>query len=118
MDGQLTFTDFQGMGEYKDARTFRAENPEFWDLLVEWAHVDHNAGRACSMQLYIELGRRPELRPAGFTRVAGTYLINHNLRSALERLMMLDYPYLVFNIRKSRCDGPMIPSARPAVPRA
>lgn len=118
MDGQLSFVDYAGMGDYKEARTWRAENPEAWDLLVEWAHVDHRAGRSCSMQLYMELLRRPELRPGGFKLIGpGVYVLNHNLRSALSRLMMLEYPYLVFEIRKSRCDGAIAPAARPAVPR-
>ncbi len=117
MIAQLSFTDLQGMGDYKDARTWRAENPEAWDLLVEWAHTDHRAGRSCSMQLYMELLRRPELRPAGFHRVAGVYLVNHNLRSALSRLMVLEHPYLRFELRHSRCDAPGTPSARPEVPR-
>jgi hypothetical protein len=115
---QLSFADFQGMGDYKEARAWRAENSEAWDLLVEWAHVDHRAGRTCAMQLYLELLRRPELRPSGFHRVSGTYLANHNLRSALSRLMVIEHPYLVFEFRRSRCDAPGAPMARPVVPRA
>ena len=116
MDGQLSFTDYQGMGEYKEARAWRSENPEAWDLLVEWAHVDHRAGRTCAMQLYMELLRRPELRPAGFRLVHGSFLVNHNLRSALTRLLMLEYPDLRFEIRHSRCDAPGTAMARPEVP--
>lgn len=30
--------------------------------------------------------------------------INHNLRSGLARLMLLEYPYLPFRPRRSKCD--------------
>lgn len=107
MTEQLTLT----VDELAIARQWKAENPDAYRLIVGWAQIDHDMGRSCSMQLYIELLRRPELRPAGFERSDAVYLVNHNLRRDLSLLIQEERPHLVFRNRHGTSDGPGVPNA-------
>lgn len=125
MSEQLTFDAIAAAdipeARYPLAAAWRDENPEAFDLVVSWARTDHDSGRDCSMQLYIELLRRPELRPAGFTRNGSIYLVNHNIRSELARYIVAKHPYLRFRFRDASCDPPQAQNATPragGAPRA
>ena len=89
-----------------EAIVWRDAHRVAWDEMVIWAHDDARRRGYCSMQTYIEALRSPALATRlGLQRAdAEPYKINHNLRSGLTRLMLLEYPYLPFRPRRSKCD--------------
>lgn len=88
-----------------DAEAWRAENRKAYGAIVAWAYEDANTSRRCAMQRYFEALRDPRYAQALFVhRLDEVYLVNHNLRSALTRLVMMENPGLPFHPRKSKCD--------------
>jgi len=99
---------------FTSADEWRRENPEAYAAVVAWAHEDAMNHRPCAMQRYIEFLRDPDMMPRRYVhRLDAVYLVNHNVRSALTRLVLSEYPSLPFAIRKSTCDGPLCPAANP-----
>jgi hypothetical protein len=89
-----------------EALVWRDEHRAAWDEIASWAHEDMRLRGYCSMQTYMETLRSPAVASRLGLQKAGDepYQINHNLRSGLTRLMLLDYPYLPFRPRRSKCD--------------
>lgn len=88
-----------------EAIAWRDEHPEAYKQIVRWAHEDARKRGRCSMQRCFEGLRSPELaRRLGLERPGEPYTINHNLRSALTRLVLIDHPSLPFRPRRSKCD--------------
>lgn len=88
-----------------EAIVWRDENPLAWEFVVDVAHEDARRRGYCSMQTCIEALRSPALaRRLGLIRHDDDpYRINHNLRSGLTRLMLIEYPDLPFRPRRSKC---------------
>lgn len=104
----------EGLDALEMARRWRQENPEAYAAVVTWAHEDALDHRPCAMQRYIEFLRDPDMMPRRYVhRLDAVYLVNHNLRSALTRLILADYPSLPFAIRRSTCDPVMCPASTP-----
>ena len=97
-----------------DARTWRAANPLAYAAIVTWAETDAVLSGRCAMQRYIEALRDPHnaLR-LHVLRDGKPYLIDHRIRASLTRLVLSERPDLPFHIRRSSCDAPMHPAARP-----
>lgn len=99
------------------AKTWRAENPAAYGAIVAWAYEDAAQSGRCSMQRYFEALRDPRFMKAFFIhRIDDVYVVNHNLRSALTRLVLAENPHLPFHPRKSSCDtgvGNATPMVRP-----
>lgn len=89
-----------------EAIVWRDDHRIAWDQLGVWAHEDRDRRGYCSMQTYFEAFRSPAVATRLGLQRAGDepYKINHNLRSGLTRLMLLEYPYLPFRPRRSKCD--------------
>ena len=89
-----------------EALRWRDEHPAAYATIVRWAHEDADLRGYCSMQAYLEALRSPALaRRLGLRRDDDApFLINHNLRSGLTRLVMSEYPALPFRPRRSKCD--------------
>lgn len=101
---------------FGEAETWRAENPEAYAAIIEWAHEDARLRGYCAMQAYLEALRSPALaRRLNLSRTDAVYQVNNNLRAALTRLVMSEYPHLPFHPRKSKCDPLGVPNARPGV---
>lgn len=112
---QLSFDVGERQAEaIHDAESWRLANPQAWDAITAWAHEDYTTSGHCSMQTYMQMLREPRRAAKLYVhRVDCVYLVNHNLRAGLTRLIMREHPYLPFRPRKSMADGPMCPSARP-----
>lgn len=103
---------------FGEADVWRRENPEAYEAIIEWAHEDARIRGYCAMQAYLEALRSPALaRRLHLSRTDAVYQVNNNLRAALTRLVLSEYPDLPFHPRKSKCDGAMHPGARPVMPR-
>ena len=89
-----------------EALAWRDEHRTAWGEIVAWAHEDMGLRGYCSMQTYMETLRSPAVAARLGLQRAGDepYKVNHNLRSGLTRLMLLDYPHLPFRPRRSKCD--------------
>lgn len=112
MQQQLTL-DNTTFGE---AEQWRNENPLAYAQIVEWAQEDAELRHYCAMQAYLEALRSPALaRRLGLMRTDAVYAVNNNLRAALTRLIMSEYPTLPFHPRRSKCDPLGVPNARPEV---
>ena len=85
---------------------WRDDHRPAWEWIDRMCHEDAATRGYCSMQTCFEALRSPAIaRQLGLTRPDGEpYKINHNLRSGLTRLMLLEYPYLPFRPRRSKCD--------------
>lgn len=104
MSDQLALFDTEADAALADARAWRDANPKAYAAIVAWAHEDAATGR-CAMQRYIEALRDPRYAAALFVhRTDAVYLVNHNVRSGLTRLVLSEYPALPFHTRKSRAD--------------
>lgn len=115
MNAQLTFADV-AIDPLADAIAWRDANPAAFDQLVEWARTDQRAGYRPAVDLYFNLLRRPHFaRALGMRATGGPYLANNNLRSAVARLVMREYPDVVFELRRAKHDPPAAPNARPQV---
>ena len=90
-----------------EAIVWRDDHRVAWDQIVVWAHEDTRSARlllACRPTSR-RSARRPLATRLGLQRAGDEpYKINHNLRSGLTRLMLLEYPYLPFRPRRSKCD--------------
>lgn len=90
---------------FPEAQAFRRENPKADAAVIAWAKEDMERDGYCSMQRYMEALRNQRFARSLFVhRLDAVYLVNHNIRSAYERLLMGEYPELVFHVRKSGCD--------------
>jgi hypothetical protein len=89
-----------------EALAWRDANREAYQQIVLWAHEDARERGYCSMQAYMEALRSPAIaRRLGLQRAADEpFVVNHNLRSGLTRLVLLEYPDLPFRPRRSKCD--------------
>ena len=89
-----------------EAIAWRDQHPEAYRQIVRWAHEDARLRGYCAMQSYLEALRSPALaRRLGLHRAGDEpYKVNHNLRSGLTRLILLEYPSLPFRPRRSKCD--------------
>ena len=101
----------------REAEEWRRDNPRAFGAIVAWAYEDAPSGR-CAMQQYLEALRRPEYAQRLYVhRADAVYLCNHNLRSALTRLVLREHPSLPFHIRRSSCDPQRGTYATPVVAR-
>ena len=89
-----------------EAIVWRDAHPLAYREIVHMAHEDARLRGYCSMQAYLEALRSPAIaRRLGLSRPDGEpYKINHNLRSGLTRLILLEHPSLPFRPRRSKCD--------------
>lgn len=113
---QLQLIDTDADKLFAEAREWRRLNPKAFGAIVAWAYEDANRSGRCAMQRYIEALRDPAYAAALFVhRTDEVYLVNHNLRSALTRLIMAEHPGLPFRHRKSKCDVGQATYATPEV---
>lgn len=90
----------------KQAREWRAANPEAWKRIVEWAHEDAEHIGRCSMAAYVEALRSYALyRRLSLNQIPGEqYKIPNALAAGFVRLMLEDYPHLPFRTMHSQFD--------------
>lgn len=89
------------------AKAWREDNPAAYAMVVQWAEQDASFGCKCSIDLYVNLLRRPHFaRKLGLMRTNEVYLFDNDLRAELARLVLYDHPHLPFEIRRSKADGP------------
>lgn len=116
MSGQMSLgIDTTGQEEMRKAREWREANPGGYAAIVAWAHEDAERVGRCAMQRYFEALRDPASARLFVHRSDAVYFLNHNLRSALTRLVMAEHPELPFHPRKSRCDRHCLTNETPKV---
>lgn len=115
MTGQMTLDECAaGVDQLADAVAWKADNPIAYEAIVAWARADIANGARPAIDLYANLLRRPHFAHAlGLVRSDVVYAVNNNLRSLLSRLVMREYPELVFELRRSRTDPPAAVNATP-----
>lgn len=100
---------------FADAVAWRDANPVAYGAIVAWSYEDAARSGRCAMQRYLEALRDPSYASRLFVhRMDAVYVVNHNVRSSLTRLVLSEHPGLPFHIRKSSCD----PGATQATPQA
>ncbi len=90
-----------------DAIAWKRRNSDAWNLIVDWAHRDHNSGAQVSTRTYVAVLRRPWLAElVGLKRMPGDpVLLNDHISAGLARLLRRQYPYLNIPTRKAVADG-------------
>jgi hypothetical protein len=92
-------------GTLADAIAWRDKNPDAYDQVVEWAHIDAAVQGYCSMDAYAVALRSPAIaRRLGLRRSDAVYRFNNNLKAPMQRLILRDYPRLPFRTRASGAD--------------
>lgn len=115
---QLPLLDLGVDPKLRDADEWRRVNPAAWRAVVSWAYEDAAHNRTCAMQRYIEFLRDPAMLPGHYLhRTDEPYLLNHNLRSALTRLVLMEHPQLPFRIRRSKVDAGATHATPAVMPR-
>lgn len=90
-----------------DAVAWKASNRAAYAQMVEWARSDMAMGRQPSAKLYIEVLRRPHfVRMLGLRirRASGPVLIKNAVTANLARLIMREYPDVVFPTARAKAD--------------
>lgn len=101
----MTLLDLLEDNPLKDAEAWREENRTAYAQIVEWAEWDQAHGHRPSIDMYVNLLRRPH-----FTRLLGVkpldrvFLVNNTLRAQIARLIVSEHPHLRFELRRSKSD--------------
>lgn len=112
----MTASLFDLLDNLDGARAWRDANRDAYQAIIRWAKEDARERGYCSMQSYMEALRSPALaRQLNLKRSDTLFKVNHNLRSALTRLILTEHPELPFHVRRSKFDDNCLVNETPVV---